>query len=117
MLDFLSIAESIAVHGGVTVSVRGEELPTGGYFVSRYGFEETVALDENLSSSVAAYAERYSDRLDRPGVYLGAWVEDGHVVLDVSDWWQSRTLARAAGWERGQRAIFDIAKQEVVPVR
>ena len=115
-LDFLSIAENIAVHGGTTVSTRGEELPQDGYFVSLYGFEQTVPMDENLTSNLAAYVEEYRHHLAHPGRYLGAWVEDGRVVLDVSDWWQYRDTARRAGFERGQRAVFDIARQEAVSV-
>jgi hypothetical protein len=47
--------------------------------------------------------------------YLGTWVNDGKVYVDVSQWVETLDNAIALGKSRGELAIWDCAKNEEVP--
>ena len=104
-------APLIAANGGATVSaVAGVLPPTSGYAVSVKGYEEDFLhttphpIADHLA--IAGYVARHRAILAQPGHYLGAWVENGYLVLDVTRVFPERAQAEAAGVQHDQRAIF-----------
>ncbi|MFA5626102.1 MAG: hypothetical protein WC965_01195 [Thiohalomonadaceae bacterium] len=97
--------EAIRENGGFTVDLDGKELPKRGYFVSMPGRERVYALEDLTEDRLSLYTATVPhDKL------LGAWVDDGCVYLDASEHFTRKRDAIKAGRERGQKAIWDVAK-------
>jgi hypothetical protein len=101
--------------GGATVSTHSELLPLSGFYVSDTD-GAIVALDAFGASDVDAFVTRRASDLAAPGAYLGAWVSDGKVYLDVSRHFYSRDVALQVGASNDQLAVWDIANLDEIAV-
>jgi hypothetical protein len=84
--------------------------PARGFAVSLTGAEQAVDMVRFTPTVVETYILRHA----RPGVYLGAWVDQDTVYLDLSEIIAdfSAALVRAMG--RQQRSIFAFDEGKVV---
>ncbi len=109
-------ARGILANGGATLAVKaGQSDPTTGYVVADGSHEQTADLatiDPRLL--VAAYVDSHRAALAQTGAYLGAWVNDGYLVLDVVNVLPERNVALNAARDRGERAIFNLATGETL---
>ncbi len=117
------VALDVAYDGGSTRSiVAGVQPPTTGYAVSLAGYERTYPLTPGYTrtSHVQRLAHAYTDAhravLAQPGHYLRAWLDGNVLYLDVSQVVPERAVALRLGRERGQLAVFDLARREDVKV-
>jgi hypothetical protein len=57
---------------------------------------------------ILAYAHGKRHALAQTNRYLGAWVDNGTLYLDVAECIAERATAERLGRERGELAIFDV---------
>jgi hypothetical protein len=107
----VELANGVHAHKGFSVSTTDERLPARGYMVAVRGYEEYHDLASFTPGTLLAYAHRYVEVLDQPDRYLGGWVigETGELCLDASDYFAAEHAAIAAGFDRAQVAIWDLA--------
>ncbi len=112
------------VADGATVSAVTFSSPTWGFAVATGRHEETLelALDPHQTSIellaiVENYVRRHRAILATPGHYVGTWLHDGKIYLDVSQVIYDRDDAVRAGKDRDQIAIFDLRHAEEITLR
>lgn len=101
---------------GGTFSLIGEDVPTSGYLVGGAGTEHVIGSDQFTPDSVQAFINQNRAQLFSKGFYLGTWIEDGRVYLDVSEHHDSYENAYALGQSRSEKAIWDIARKTSVHI-
>lgn len=97
--------EKIIKNGGATLTKELEETQdTKRFVVSLYGKEQVFKLNqlEELEQAVLSYA-----RSLKKGYYIGLWVNDNKVYLDVSTSFNRKNQAMKFGKDNKQIAIFD----------
>jgi len=100
-----------AATGGATVGLDLSS-PASGYAVALPGHESIGTAD---AARVSAYVTRNLDLLSDPGTYLGAWMHDGALYLDLSRVVPTLTEALAMGQDAGEIAIFDLSTGHEIP--
>lgn len=102
---------------GFTRAIPSGALPTSGYMVALEGHEEVWPVDLFCAAALSGYVARKFDVLTGPGeVYLGAWLSNGLVYLDVSENTPSLVEAVTLGAERKQLAVWDVVNSVEVAV-
>ena len=104
--------------GGCSIQpYYGGKTPEGGYMVALQGHERIISVENFTSIEVVKYLEEHSKLLmENPHLYLGTWVNEGKVYLDLSENVQDLSVALQRGKERNQLAIFNISTFEEVAV-
>jgi hypothetical protein len=108
------LAQIARERGGFTYNVRTGALIKHGFAVgTRPDSETAVALthpDVILAQRIHDFIEHHW--LDLNSRYhLGAWVDDGQLVLDLVQIYHSRIAARYAAAEANQQAYFDLTTE------
>ncbi|HMD81948.1 MAG TPA: hypothetical protein VKE92_11600, partial [Anaerolineales bacterium] len=108
------VSDDIIANGGGTfypdlTPVEYED----GYWVSLAGHNWTIPVDEFDDRAIHNYLDHISLG---PDEYFGAWVDGPQVHLDVTKWIPDETEALVFGYENGQQAIWDIAKNKEIRV-
>jgi hypothetical protein len=113
-LDSLKLASEVEQYQGFTYRY-GLPTPTTGYMVSLEGYELMVSLDEiDLTKVIDDYLESHQFILDVDNFYIGAWVDAGHLFLDISECFQEEENARCISKQRNQLAYFDLNNMETI---
>jgi hypothetical protein len=84
--------------------------PSFGKIVDAVDFSDPVKGPKILSD----YMKRHKNDLGNGKNYLGTWLNDGKVYLDVSENIQSKSTATRIGRERNQKAIWDVANLDEI---
>lgn len=99
--------------GGYTIKRGTGFIPKSGWMCAIDGQEETVGSVEALTPRmVQDYMERHSALLDKSANYLGGWVSNGVVYLDVSHRFTGPDAAGKAvrsGFDNNQLAVLDLS--------
>lgn len=94
---------------GFSVQLVSGDVPTSGYMVALAGHEERIPVEAFTLDRLTRYVKAHADVLLEGDTYLGAWMSDGHVFLDVSECVvTSRADAIELGAARGQLAVWDV---------
>lgn len=103
-------AAASVIRDGFGITINGQNLaPALGYMVSVYPErEERYPVEAVTADVIEGYVARHADLIDSPVNFLGAWVTDGVVYLDVSVNEIDRGRAVALGREHDQLAIYDV---------
>lgn len=101
---------------GFSVQLMTGDIPVVGYMVALEGHEERVPADAFTEDRLKRYVRDHFDALTGDARYLGAWLEDGHVYLDVSECVMSRAKALFLGGERKQLAVWDVINSQSIAV-
>lgn len=114
-----SVVEAIESDGGVTFNPRTAELadPGAGYWVGGVVKGEVVEQDAFSAGDIVLFMLRRDVILplfSNDNTYVGAWVDNGKVYLDVSEWVGSQVEAVRVGRERGEISVWDIADGEAI---
>ena len=115
------IFDTIIANAGGTFSFTGEPVSfPDGYAVSLTGFETITPL-EGLSATnfvnLANDLVRKVDGLADPSThFIGAWIEDGNLYIDLSVIIQDKDAALVKAKNADQLAIWDFANGESVTV-
>ena len=105
---FAQAAETISAAGGTTVSTHGQAVPTSGYMVALPDRERVIPASNLNDDSLRDYANTYRDDLMGDNRFLGGWVNEGDVYLDVSEHMTDRGDALVEGLRRNQKAVWDL---------
>lgn len=104
--------------GGLSISMVDGHQPTDGYMVAKPPEFGIVVDEADFFDSVkgpkilADYMKKNRADLGRGGKdYLGTWLNEGKIYLDVSQNIMSREEGIRIGRERNQKAIWDVVNQ------
>jgi hypothetical protein len=115
-----SIVERVRANGGLSVSMVDGSEPTEGFMVAKGGKQSAIVDADEFYDPVKGPEAMSSflkgNRELGEGAYLGLWHNqaDGKVYLDVSENIMDRATAIAAGRERDQISIWDVANFEEI---
>ena len=105
--------KAVRASGGFTISVMDGTEPVSGYIVAIPGAEEKYLSSSVTPRHFASYKRRKWDRLNRPGRFWGAWVDNSSgremVYFDIAEQVDDLEEAKRLGRERNQLAIWDVA--------
>ena len=103
----------VLTNGGASFNlVTGIFNPNEGYFVSVPNREVKTT---NLTAEILAdFINTNIDLLSNDNYFLGGWVENGIVYLDVSEQIFDKRIALTQGINRNQLAIFDASNSSVI---
>jgi hypothetical protein len=114
MKNLFDFVASIVETNGGSYNLNTRELnPKRGYFVSIKGFEQ-VSKPNSIGSSVSKFISENGFELSKHDRFVGAWLEDGELILDVSVNVLNLDDAKELGNKNDQTAIFDAENQEVI---
>lgn len=100
---------------GFTFKSHVGDGPTSGYMCSTTrGAEESFPIADLTPEHIAAYRDKHAAELAKPDNYLGGWVWEGKVYLDVSTHFKDRASALKAAKEHDQIGIYDIGTGQTV---
>lgn len=104
--------------GGLSISMVDGHLPTKGYMVAKppefsHVVDEADFFDPIKGPKIlSAYMIKNRADLGKGGKnYLGTWLNEGKIYLDVSQNIMSRSEATKLGTERNQKKIWDVVNQ------
>lgn len=115
MLDKI-INEAIK-NGGATLTATLDNASLKyNYMVSLYGHEATFKVDdmEGLKEGLKAYQKKASGKKD---LYIGLWVNDGLVYLDLSINICKKRDALRIGKQNKQKAIYDVKNNKDIKIK
>lgn len=86
MIDYDALATRVKLNGGFTVDLQGRE-PTSGFAVALPGHERIarVRSSADIADAIYSYVVHHGNALRRDGRYLGGWLYEGRLFLDVSE--------------------------------
>jgi len=119
-MNFITVFDTIIKTGGASYNINTSELnPKTGFFVSLAGFEKATSIPTNLNrfqDIVQSYltSEILSEIGESPNIYLGFWVHQDTLFLDLSELFEDRTNAIREGYNRHQKAIYDNKNKESI---
>jgi len=103
--------------GGFTFDINGDS-PKSGYMVSLQGFERTFDLRTVSPADIAQYIRQFymaAEPNTRVSLlYVGGWIHDNKLYLDLSANFHSRNTAIKAGKDWGQIGIWDVENSEEI---
>lgn len=107
--DFVRITKA---NGGCTFNLETSEInPMRGYAVALKGMEETIPVSRFKDDAVVDFINKNVDFLSRSRFFIGSWVNDNKVYLDVVELHENIEDAVRDGMKNDQLAIFDCKKQ------
>lgn len=102
-------------NGGFTIDSNFKPIQEkNGFIVSMYGYEKTYPLNGDfkaLKSDILKYQaiiKKYKN------IYIGLWIDNGLIYLDISKHYNSKKRAIQAGIQNDQLAIYDIKKGDSI---
>jgi hypothetical protein len=104
------LADGVRSTGGATIDVNGTPGPATGYQVGVPGYGTTLPLSTFTLDDVAEWVtntRRHIAAAD--ATYLGAWVDNDTVYLDVSQRFNDKGVALIVASQRDELAIWDNA--------
>lgn len=116
-----NVLNDVNAFGGSTQSaIAGVPTTASGYAVSLPGHERRLQRFKGGQVSlnfIEHYAEQHRAVLAQPGRFLGAWLDEGTLYLDVTEVHAEFATAVRLGWERNQLAIYNIGTGEEIKTR
>lgn len=120
VMNFLTVFDSIQKTGGASYNVFTCDLnPSSGYMVATAGFEKRYPVPADVNKFQDAVIAFMANRnvwakLKENDVvfYLGFWVYEGELFIDVAEWISDKQDAVSLGIKRNQIAIFDCERQQ-----
>ena len=110
--DFVA---SVVENGGATFNLVTGTSPTTGFVVSERGFELKLELFGNeavreilINGIVKDFVKENGMELNNPENFLGGWIDDGELFLDISRVYDNEHDALRIAVENGQRAYYHI---------
>ncbi len=101
-------------NGGFTYNPLYGATPHCGYAVSLRGHEKSFDSGTITDDVLWKYLRENSEQMKDPARYIGGWVNDGRLYLDVSVVLQNEKEARKIGRINDQTGIFDLWTNEMI---
>lgn len=113
-MDMMQVFHNTHATGGDTVSMD-DHRPLSGYVVSIYPeYERRIPRKGFTVYNIMEYVCEHIEILKRDEHYLGTWVHDDQVYLDISVRTQDFLHATMEALDANQLAIYDILGKETV---
>jgi 5-methylcytosine-specific restriction endonuclease McrA len=106
---------AIMTNDGFSLNLDGTPVDPG-YYTSVAGHQRTIPLDSIIEEDIDNYIRDHLDTLKEPDNFLGAWVSDNLVFLDVSRSFQNEEEAQEFGAKNHQEAMWDGFNQREIPI-
>jgi hypothetical protein len=103
------LSEVLKNNGGSYNITTGESNPTDGYMVSLPNCEEIFNADDLCATVLSEYIIDNADELSSEHSFVGLWIDNGMVYLDVSVKYDDLETACYVGIINDQKAIYDNA--------
>lgn len=104
-------------NGGASFNITtGVYNPKNGYFVSLPNHEQQIPLSEFKASDLKRYVNNNYDVLSNENNFVGSWVDNGMVYLDISEKITDKRTALVLGIDRNQKAIYDAFNGKVIDI-
>jgi hypothetical protein len=123
MKNLKEFVASTIENGGATMNVATGDVPTSGYVVSMMGNEKIYKLFGNdvvkeilISGAVKLYVKENDDVLSLPGMYLGSWIDDGVLYIDISNVIDNEHDALRMAVANKQKAYYDLNNAKTVEI-
>ena len=114
-MNLSTLFSELSLTGGFSYNATtGSFNPSTGYMVSLAGFEEQFYFDDFENKDIKQYFVRHVKQLCKDESFLGGWVDDNRVYLDVSINIDDLETAIYTGIMNDQLAIFDCANQRAI---
>ena len=111
-LNLKTVLCEIWLEGGVSYNIAtGEVNPKSGYMVSMLGFEEQFSVDKVSNQTIKAFLLKNMDNLWGETRFLGGWLNNDIVYLDVSTHIQDLERAIYTGIINNQQCIYDCSEK------
>lgn len=115
--DVATIAtQATLANGGVTINLAGQQPSSGYAFPPSKSSEVTVPVEQFTPDVIAQYISAHKRELEDPDNYLGTWIDNGLVYLDISQVLDDEQEAFKRATDSNQIAMWDIANNVEVPV-
>ena len=112
MKNLNEFVASIIENGGATYNLAMGDTAHSGYMVSKKGFEMKFPTEKNVKQAVIQFMEAYGFELYEVENFMGAWIDEGVLYLDISNNIADRRKAIKEGYKNEQLAIFDVVAKE-----
>ena len=114
-MNLSKLKQELIQNNGFSYNINtGEFNPDYGYFVSIQGFEETFDLSEFEDKNLKQYIYGNCEQLADHDKWLGGWVDDNLVYLDVSVNIKNLETAIYTGICNSQKSIYDCANKNYI---
>ena len=101
-------------NGGITIRLDGD-IPERGYAVALPKIpEKRISLDKVTEQDFEAFIDEHFEELSRENAYVGAWIDDSELILDVAHVVEKKDEALALGRVAEQQAIFNLNQFEEI---
>ena len=102
-------------NSGVSYNMITKEYnPNKGYFVSLPNLETKVSLQSLSVDDIATFINKHRSLLQDNKKFVGGWIDNDTVYLDISEQIESKREALERGYKHNQLAIYDANKGKVI---
>ena len=102
-------------NSGVSYNMVTKEYnPNKGFFVSLPNLETKVDLKSLKVNDIATFINKYRTLLQDKTKFIGGWIDNNIVYLDISEQIENKREALERGYKHNQLAIYDANKGEVI---
>jgi hypothetical protein len=112
MKNLKEFVAAIIENGGATYNLAMGDTAHSGYMVSKKGFEMKFPPEKDVKQAVVQFMEAYGFELYEVENFMGAWIDEGILYMDVSNNFAKRSEAIREGYKNEQLAIYDVVTQE-----
>lgn len=115
-MEVQNIIKYISTHGGITLDTTYKQATLkNGYMVSVQGFEKTYKMDALSVAELDRDIKKYIEFIqNKKHVYVGLWVDNGVIYLDISKHIKTRHQAVTFGINNKQLSIYDIKNDSYI---
>jgi hypothetical protein len=111
MKNLKEFVAAIIENGGATYNLANGGTVDKGYMVSKKGFEMKFQ-EVDVTQAVCQFIKEFGFELYEVENFMGAWIDEGVLYLDVSNNFAKRSDAIREGYKNEQLAIYDVIAQE-----
>jgi hypothetical protein len=112
MKNLKEFVAAIIENGGATYNLANGGTVDKGYMVSKKGFEMKFQPEVDVTQAVCQFIKEFGFELYEVENFMGAWIDEGVLYMDVSNNFEKRSEAIKEGYKNEQLAIFDVVAQK-----
>jgi hypothetical protein len=111
-MNLTNLVDELGLTGGFSYNITtGESTPSNGYMVSLHGYEMVIPSDIFHAKDIRDYVSNNAAQLYREDLFMGGWIKDDKVYLDVSVNILDLETAVYTGMVNNQQSIYDVVNK------